>query len=361
MNNLSKKDKNFIYTSNAAARYSSQAEARLRKSHRRVLVVTLLIVLLMVAFGIGAFSNAQPAFAYDEIDAGKSVMLSVEFGDSSSSAAEFRAYRIANMNIVIGQSGSNITFDFTDEYRAYRTSMPHDQAGYNALAETLACYIERDQNAPTSVAFTDAAGHAEFGSLERGLYLVLAPEFTDSETKETYSFKPCLVALPNSTDGATWIYDVKLVPKYTVTQKAAESTAEPISEKTEITVVKTWAGEKDPGKRPAAIEAELVSNGEVIDAVELSEENGWSHTWENLDASKTYKITEKEVPLGYTALITESEGTYTITNNGGAISPGEQGTPELPNTGVMWWPIPLIAGMIFVTLVSMFVKRKLRL
>ena len=107
-----------------------------------------------------------------------------------------------------------------------------------------------------------------------------------------------------------------LAPSYTIT-----NTHE--TDLTSVTVNKVWVDENDIDKiRPNSVTVRLLANGELVSGktIELSEENGWTYTFENLPKYEdgetiNYTIEEIQVPPGY---ISETTGTmetgYTITN-----------------------------------------------
>ncbi len=84
---------------------------------------------------------------------------------------------------------------------------------------------------------------------------------------------------------------------------------------TEVTVNKTWEDDNDQdGIRPESITIRLHADGVEVDSVVVTEEMGWSYTFENLNKFANgeeivYTITEDEVP-GYT---TEING-FDVTN-----------------------------------------------
>ena len=299
-----------------------------KRNLKRVMTVLMAVIMLVSMM-------APMAYAYEKIDMDKPATLTVEFTSGPKVAGmEFRIYKIADVD-------EDAVFTFLDSIAAYGVAMPDDQAGYRALAETLSGYIARDGVTPTATAITDAAGKAAFGQQEKGLYLVLADRYTDPKDEMTYIVSPSLVALPNSTDGNSWIYDVTISPKYTSVPPVPKTEGETI----DINVIKVWSGEANKDKRPTFVYAELICDGQVIDTVTLNSGNNWRHTWKDLDATKTYNVTEKEVPAGYTVTITRDGNTYTMNNYSGEVprkTPPE--TPRLPNTGQLWWPVPILAG-----------------
>lgn len=126
----------------------------------------------------------------------------------------------------------------------------------------------------------------------------------------------------------------------------------------ELTVAKVWddADNKD-GLRPETVKVQLYANGDICgDAVVLSNENGWKHTWtvyvnENGDEI-VYTIAEVEVPEGYTSTVEASVKGFIVTNK---HVPAEVSTtiptpepPQIPDTGdtssTMLWFVLMLAS-----------------
>ena len=88
---------------------------------------------------------------------------------------------------------------------------------------------------------------------------------------------------------------------------------------TKVTISKTWAGDT-AADRPASIAVELLNGGTVIDTVELTASDGWTHTFTGLPTTdgdgSAYSYTVSEVSVGgYTTEITgNAEAGFTITN-----------------------------------------------
>ena len=83
--------------------------------------------------------------------------------------------------------------------------------------------------------------------------------------------------------------------------------------------------------RPASIEAAVFRNGILFDTLLLSEENGWSHTYLDIDkqdaAGRDYEYTVEElsVPDGYHSAVNG----YEITNR---HRPEDEENPQIPKT-----------------------------
>ena len=136
---------------------------------------------------------------------------------------------------------------------------------------------------------------------------------------------------------------------------------------TKIHVLKVWKQDQVK-ERPASVQVDLLrtdQNGTttVVDSQILKKENQWSYTWENLSSQVSWSVVETEVPSGYTVSTSREGNTVVLTNTKTADSEdksestdktgtsGENGgnsSQKLPQTGQLWWPVPLLmlAGVI---------------
>ena len=94
----------------------------------------------------------------------------------------------------------------------------------------------------------------------------------------------------------------------------------------------------------------------------LNEQNNWRHTWEQLPADHEWLVAEDPVPDYSTSI--ELEGiTFTVKNSNTRINPPAPPTPptpepQLPRTGLYWWPVLVlaVAGLLFLT--AGFLRRR---
>lgn len=154
-----------------------------------------------------------------------------------------------------------------------------------------------------------------------------------------------MVQLPGiSTQGGAdaWVYDnVSVQPKHDSV------------ETTQVSAVKVWnddsALQAGVVERPAQIVVQLLRDGEVADEAALSEANNWRHTWENLEAGHTWHVVEKAAVHGYTVSVGRDGSVFTVTNTASVPVPGEPGggleEPKLPQTSVLWWPVPVLLAV----------------
>ena len=243
---------------------------------------------------------------------------------------------------------------------------------WKSLAETLCTYIDRDKVPPLCSGNTDAQGKLQFpeqntlqngASLKPGLYLVRGREL--NRDGYIYTTEPFLVQLPSQDkETNTWVYAVTAQPKHTRTQIPPQV---PEDDTVERKVLKVWKNDNDK-VRPTQITVQLLWDGAVYDTVTLCKDNNWRYTWKELpeyraDGSRiVWQVTEKDLK-NYTVLVTQEGITFVVTNT---YSPGDGSdkTPpgpggKLPQTGVLWWPVPVLAGSgILLLFGSSLLKRK---
>ena len=158
--------------------------------------------------------------------------------------------------------------------------------------------------------------------------------------------------------------------------------------KEQVTVLKKWVLD-DGGTAADSVAVCLYRDGKEYDRAVLSAENGWSYTWKGLDKAYHWTVKEAEIPDGFTVSVIQQENTVIITNDdkpsvssdpdgpdessrpdgpdessrpdgpdqsskpdGPAGSEDPRKTPELPQTGMVWYPVWLLlaAGIVLTCL-----------
>ena len=292
---------------------------------------------MLLTLWIGVSCMAMTASARGNVDAGKEASLSVYFGEGGAgfSNVEFNIYRVAN----ISDTGD---CTLTGDFQRYPVSLENlDSSGWRALAQTLAAYAVRDGLNPFQAKKTGTNGQACFSKLSVGLYLITGDVYKEEGT--TYTPEPMLISLPGLTEKDEWLYDMVVSCKFS---------SESIPAFVERKVQKVWKDDGREDERPKRISVQLLENGTVVDTVVLSEENNWEYTWENLDGSSRWQVTEAEVSDGYTVTISQ-EGTVFIITNTRPYEP----PPKLPQTGMLWWPVPALAcGGLLLIVIGLIVR-----
>ena len=125
-----------------------------------------------------------------------------------------------------------------------------------------------------------------------------------------------------------WNLVEKTVPGYTVSIEKSGVTfivkntykIVPGPETTSRKVVKVWDDVGHEDKRPSEVSVSLLRNGEVFDTKALTKDNGWEYTWNGLDASYNWDVSEKEVK-GYSSSVRTSGTTLIIVNRYNDVPP----------------------------------------
>ena len=282
---------------------------------------------------------AMTAVASGNIETGRQGSLSVYFGENGMGFSEvaFSIYRIAN----ISEDG---TYTLTDDFAQYPVRLEDlDSSGWRALAQTLDAYAARDEIAPLMTRQTGLDGKFRITGLSTGLYLITGEQYIDGNI--VYTPEPMLVSVPGRAADGTWTYDIDVSCKF----EREDTTDSPVSRK----VQKVWKDDGNEEKRPNEITVQLLENGNVVDTVVLSQNNNWEYTWNDLDGSSKWQIAEDDVPDGYTVTTTQEGNIFVLTNT----YPGKQ-PPTLPQTGMLWWPVPLLACSGLLLIVTGLVVRR---
>lgn len=253
----------------------------------------------------------------------------------------------------------------------------------NDLAYTLASYTESGFSEPIFEANTDALGSVAFSDLSAGIYLVTGSSAQINDI--LYTPKPFVIRIPGFTVDGETVSDVVAKVKY----DRQVITPEPISR----TVAKVW-DDSDNDARPKSVTVQLLENGKVYDEVTLSSSNNWTYTWDTLASESDWQVIEVDVPDDYTVTITLDGTVFTVENKNDKhipptsepdndsddsnkdpsqsenpsdpqnssnlqnssdlkTPPSSQNPPKLPQTGQLWWPVPvLIASGILLLIIG---------
>ena len=238
---------------------------------------------------------------------------------------------ISNMNVSLYRVADE-NYNLVDAFSRYSIDLKQDVQG---AANALENRILMDGIEADACVTSDSSGKASFTGLESGIYLVVGKEvFQDGVF---YMPQVSLVSLSG---------DLSVDLKYETSVKPSR-----------IHVLKVW--KKDNKKsRPKSIEVCLLrSDGIVVDRVVLNSDNQWSYTWDHLSTSYTYSVMETSVPSGYKESCTREKDTIVLTNTGNLTDKVKKKDEVLPNSGQLWWPVPVL---LFVGLVLFGLGRHLK-
>lgn len=269
----------------------------------------------------------------------------------------------------IGSLGKDKGIAWDEDFEEYRL---YGQVN-DGLAGLLQGYVQRDGVEADETAVTDGTGASTFGSLKDGYYLVIGD--TAIQDGATLHMLPVLAYVGGDTK------EVSAEAKF----ECADVGQGPVS----ISTTKEWelAKDKEKGeavvsgdKMPKSVQADLMQDGELMETVKLSEENGWTYRWEELPSGHVYQVLETAVGKGFELSAEHKDGVFTLTNHGvynkavsknppkddkdkdkekekKDVTPGN-GTPagsgngnapngaggKLPQTGMLFWPIAACAA-----------------
>ena len=82
-----------------------------------------------------------------------------------------------------------------------------------------------------------------------------------------------------------------------------------------VSVTKKW--KLDNGGSTSPVQVQLLKDGKVYDTVTLSDERGWSYSWNYLSKGPKWTVEEVNIPEGFAASVTKSaySNDFTITND----------------------------------------------
>ncbi|MBQ9976304.1 MAG: Cna B-type domain-containing protein [Clostridia bacterium] len=128
--------------------------------------------------------------------------------------------------------------------------------------------------------------------------------------------------IQNAVDGYTTEYSGNAKDGFVITNTR-------IPEVKDIAVEIVWNdnGNED-GKRPESVTVQIISDGKIVGSATLTEENGWKHIFENMDADSEYTVIQNTVDGYTTSYSGNSDSGFIITND--YVEPEE---PTPPATG----------------------------
>ena len=302
------------------------------KRYKRIRTLLLCIsALLMLSLSAFAAETAEQSE--------NNLIIQYKYEDTPIANAEFDAYRVAEneggqWKLTAAFSGSGAALDCAD------------RKAQNEAALALKAYALQNDIAPDYTGRTDANGNQRFDAMRPGLYLIPGQRCTVKDV--AYTPMPFMAAMSEKSGS------VVALPK----SEKSDVGAEPIT----IRAVKVWNDAGHESSRPDSITVALLCDGKVYDTQKLTPENDWSYTWEKLDTAREWLVNES-VPENYSYQITRTGDSFIITNTAASDTPTPTPTPPpdqpiLPQTGQLWWPVPMLFAAGLLCLLIGFVRRR---
>lgn len=294
------------------------------------IVKNMIACFCLLLFGFVISPEVQAA----EASGSRSLILfhAHEDGGSYVTDVEFSLYYVAD-------EAGNLAGAFKD----YQVSLEETEStGLKNTAETLEGYTIKDKIVPLDSAKTDENGIAVFpasDTLEEGIYLITGKSYST----DTYicNIEPFLISLPNKDR------DINIESKFELYERDL---------KLQMRVVKIWK-DQTTSYRPSEIEAELIDeSGNIYETVILNQENNWRYVWDDLPEGHVWSVIEKDVPEYYTVSSERDGLTVHLTNTSEKEDTPTEG--KLPQTGILWWPVPVLAAAGLICIVLGLIRRQ---
>ena len=340
---------------------------------------------------------------YNKIDMEKDATLSVYYYfDGNGELPEYGAMSGINVKVYkmasIDENGEftlEAPFDQLDAEIKDMYSIA-DQDVWNGIVTKATILVNENNVQPSYTGTSESDGYARLGVVDKGLYLGINDPIVIDEIQYKYWDFLSVVPGPNNREanqGNGWdgswsnaIYDVIAIPK----RNAIKLEGDP----EEYQVFKQWV---DDGAtdRPTSININIYCDGSLSETVTLSTENNWQYKWKS-EKGHTFSVEEVMNTDDYTSNITRDENTFVVVNTRKPEIPEEPDKPDkpkkpktpknpdnpdspdtpdkpsndspgddsgvlgairrlseelpevlgarrLPQTGQLWWPIPILA------------------
>lgn len=309
----------------------------------RSLISLLLCLLLLSALCVQAAADG---------DAEKkecSISLYYNIGsDKPMADVAFDIYRVADFK-------EGRIFELTEPFKTAGVMLNgiDNNETWLRTAATLSTFATANELTPYATASTDAAGTVKFTGIDEGLYLIVGAQKEIDGT--FYKPTPFMLCLPFLQEGR-WAYDMTSNVKHT------EEKPDPIPT-VNHEVLKVWDDSNAVNQRPSKITVRLTKNGKVYDTKDLTRDDNWRYTWEELPANDengapiTWSVLEDSIS-GYTVSSKEQGITTVITNTKQSSTPSGPSTPYLPQTGLNWKPVYMLGVMGMLFLIMGFAVKK---
>lgn len=274
--------------------------------------INYVFIIITLFFGFITMVDAKESIVDFSKKGSLEVILHEEEEDTYVEGAEITIYQIADAY----NEGIKFSFKYTEQFSGCEASL--EDMTKDGLTEDIAKCIKEDSIGITEV--TNEEGKVKFDELPLGLYFVKQT----NKVKGYSNIEPFLVHTPTSIDNS-WTYDIVATPKTNIYKEI------------DLTVKKVW--NTNISEVPPMVEIELYKGEELIDTIELSEENKWTHTWLDIEKSDKYQVKEINIPKGYKVTYSKEGYEFTVTN-----------TDTLANTGQLFYSIIILAvlGIVFI-------------
>ncbi|WP_408070821.1 Cna B-type domain-containing protein [Butyrivibrio sp. JL13D10] len=382
-----------------------------KKMKKLIIGGTLAALTLAMMIPTAVSAGSEDSKSLGKIDMSRDTTLSVYY--SFDASGEIPAYgKMSGVNVKVYKMASIsedgtftliAPFDQLDEEITDMYSIS-DQDKWNGIITKAVIIANENSVQPSYIGTSDSEGYARLGKVDKGLYLGINDPIVIDDIQYKYWDFLSVVPGPNNLEenqgngwDGTWTnayYDVIAIPK----KEAVKLEGDP----EEYQVFKQWVDD-GAANRPLSIDVKIYCDGTLLETVTLSNDNNWQYKWKS-EKGHIFTVEEVMNTDDYTSKISRNENTFVIVNTkepdepdkpdkpekpkkpdkpnkpNNPGSPDEPDTPNndtpddggvlgairrlsdelpevlgarrLPQTGQLWWPIPILAivGIILIFL-----------
>ncbi len=363
------------------------------KNPRKNLFIKTATLLIALILALALFDKASYAYSSAAIDTSRKGSLTVTH---YSVDEEFKE-NVTSHIYLVATIDENGQYTLTDEFKGcfedpniFNNGYDYDEwkssVNYNSASDSdiLLDYIVTNDIEEVANGVSDAEGKTYYKDLTLGIYYVLSDKLVEDEFTHTFvNFVYPVPILEKDEASAAFVanYNPSASPKKSKTKNDVL---------VHCSVLKRWEDAGYENMRPASVTFNIYCDGEFMETVTLSSENNWYYEWQK-QGLYTFTVEEVAVAAGYTGKIeifqdghdayyvctntytppeipeTPSETPETPQTPGipdlpevlGAIRdlPAVLGARRLPQTGQLWWPIPILV-IVGVILIVRGIKKK---
>lgn len=268
---------------------------------------------------------------------GSSITLKYHYG-----VCEFRFYKVASLSEDLNTTLAEPFDKYTDSVSMLPNLMGLDADSTRALSTTLEAIVYRDRIPETYVGCTDENGVLEWNDADDGIYLIIGEQTSDEEYN--YIPSPLLVSVPTLAEDGS--HDHKVEVEHNKVQRLPRG-----DDYTYFRVRKIWVDQGSENVRPESISVQLLCDGNVYDTVMLNSENDWTYEWNMLSNEHNWTAVEHIVPDGYSLSVEKKQIGIILVNTYDNPPPPPPPPPNIPQTGQLWLPVPMLTvlGIVLIT------------
>lgn len=359
------------------------------KNPRNRILIKIAILLISIFASVALFEKVSFAAASATIDTSRTGSLTVTHHSAEDVAKE----NVTSHLYLVATIDENGQYTITDDFKEYFEDQNFFNNGYDydswkssvmyngaSDSDNLQNYIKTHDIKESASGTSDSEGKTYYKGLQLGAYYVLSDKLVEEEYTHAFAnfiYPVPILELPENSANFVVNYSPAVMPK-------TETIKNDVL--VHCSVLKRWNDSGYENVRPSAVTFNIYCDGELMETVTLSAENNWYYEWQKA-GPYTFFVEEVAIAEGYTSNIEvfqDGHDAYYVCTNTytppetppetpeeptpgipdlpevlGAIRdlPEVLGARRLPQTGLLWWPVPILV-IVGVILIVRGIKKK---